>query len=76
MIFIHQRSRFLLIFLAGVSLLTGLWAGFVRLSWSIPVPNDGFVLAHGPLMLVGFLGTLIGLERAVVLGRAWPSSRF
>jgi hypothetical protein len=72
MIFNHQRGRFLLIFLAGVSLLTGLWAGLVRLGWSIPVPHDHFVLAHGPLMLVGFLGTLIGLERAVALGRAWP----
>jgi hypothetical protein len=26
---------------------------------------------HGPLMICGFLGTLISLERAVALGRSW-----
>jgi hypothetical protein len=29
-------------------------------------------LAHGPLMVCGFLGTLIGVERAVALGVFWP----
>ncbi|MGZ8533250.1 MAG: hypothetical protein ACXW6J_22030, partial [Candidatus Binatia bacterium] len=43
-----------------------------RLAWPRPLPHEQFVIAHGPLMLVGFLGTLIGLERAVALGRAWP----
>lgn len=70
---VNQRAgRFFLIFLAGLSLLTGLWAGLVRLGWPLPLPQEQFVVAHGPLMLVGFLGTLIGLERAVTLGRAWP----
>jgi hypothetical protein len=69
----HQhRARFVLIFLAGISLLTGLWAGTVRLGWVLPLPNDQFVVVHGPLMVIGFLGTLIGLERAVALGRLWP----
>ena len=68
----QHRGRFFLIFLAGVSLLTGLWAGLVRLGWPLPLPHEQFVIAHGPLMLVGFLGTLIGLERAVALARAWP----
>lgn len=57
--------------LAGVSLLTGLWAGLARMSWLLPIPNSQFVLVHGPLMVVGFLGTLIGLERAVALKRWW-----
>jgi hypothetical protein len=26
---------------------------------------------HGPVMVMGFLGTLIGLERAVAYGRRW-----
>src|SRR5690606_20222815 len=26
---------------------------------------------HGPLMVCGFLGTLISLERAVALGKTW-----
>ncbi len=72
MIFHQQGARLVLIFLAGISLLTGLWAGSARLAWLLPLPNDQFVIVHGPLMVVGFLGTLIGLERAVALGRIWP----
>jgi hypothetical protein len=66
-----NRRRFLLILLAGVSLLTGLWAGLARMSWLLPIPDSQFVLVHGPLMVVGFLGTLIGFERAVALKRRW-----
>ncbi|MGB7950668.1 MAG: hypothetical protein WCH75_23560, partial [Candidatus Binatia bacterium] len=68
----QRRGRFVLIALAGFSLLAGLWSGLVRLGWILPVPNDQFLLAHGPVMVVGFLGTLIGLERSVALGRLWP----
>ena len=66
-----NRRRLLLILLAGISLLTGLWAGLARMGWLLPIPNSQFVLVHGPLMVVGFLGTLIGLERAVALKRWW-----
>jgi len=72
MIAVQTRGRFLIIFIAGLSLLTGLWAGLARLGWPLPLPQEQFILAHGPLMVVGFLGTLIGLERAVALARAWP----
>lgn len=68
----EYRMRFFLIALAGLSLLAGLWSGLVRLGWTIPSLNEGLTLAHGPLMVVGFLGTLIGLERAVALERFWP----
>src|SRR5688572_4789585 len=64
-------GRFVLMGLAGLSLLTGLWAGIARMGWFLPVPNSQFVMVHGPLMVVGFLGTLIGLERAVALQRWW-----
>jgi hypothetical protein len=64
-------GRFVLIALAGISLLTGLWAGIARMGWFLPVPNSQFIVIHGPLMVVGFLGTLIGLERAVALQRWW-----
>ena len=67
----QNQRRLLLIFLAGISLLTGLWAGLARMGWLLPVPNSLFVLIHGPLMVVGFLGTLIGLERAVALKLWW-----
>ena len=66
-----NRHRFVLIFLAGISLLTGLWAGIARMGWPVPIPNNQFLVVHGPLMVVGFLGTLIGLERAVALQRWW-----
>ena len=72
MIVDQHRERFVLIALAGLFLLAGLWAGLVRLGWTLPVLNDQFPFVHGPVMVVGFLGTLIILERAVALGRVWP----
>lgn len=55
--------------LAAVSLLTGLWVGLLRLGWDLP----GAALSpqHGPLLVAGVLGVVIGLERAVALGRLW-----
>jgi hypothetical protein len=67
-----QRLRFPLMALAGVSLLAALWAGLARLGWELPQPSLELPSRHGPLMVVGFLGTLIGLERAVALKRGWP----
>lgn len=61
------RERLALLALAGVALLSGLWAALVRLGWvlpAIPLPIAG---QHGALMISGFLGTLISLERAVAL---------
>ena len=66
-----SRGRFFLIALAGISLLTGVWAGLARMGWLLPLPNEQMVPLHGPLMVVGFLGALIGLERAVALQRWW-----
>ena len=66
-----DRHSFVLIALAGISLLAGLWAGIARMGWLLPLPNEQFAMMHGPLMVVGFLGTLIGLERAVALKRWW-----
>ncbi|MBC7951606.1 MAG: hypothetical protein H7Z12_07250 [Rhodospirillaceae bacterium] len=55
--------------LAGVvSLLAGLAAGEARLGWDLSL---SFVHLHGPLMVCGFFGTVIALERAVALGRPW-----
>ena len=57
--------------LGMLSLVTGVWAGLVRIGWLIGPLQPRVVLLHGPLMVCGFLGTLISLERAVALGRAW-----
>jgi hypothetical protein len=43
-----------------------------RFGWIFPIPTNQFPIVHGPLMVIGFLGTLIGLERAVALGQVWP----
>jgi hypothetical protein len=47
------------------------WLGLVRMGWALPLPSATHVLLHGPLFVNGFFGTLITLERAVALGRAW-----
>ncbi len=65
------RGRLPLMALAGVSLLAALWGGLGRLGWPLPRLGAAAVLEHGPLMVVGFLGTLISLERAVALRRRW-----
>jgi hypothetical protein len=57
---------------AGVlSLLYGAAVGLVRLGWPLPLLRPDRLEVHGPLMLCGFLGAVIGLERAVALGRKW-----
>lgn len=54
-----------------LGLLAAIWAGLIRLGWSLPVLQPALPAAHGLLMIGGFLGTLIALERAVALGKAW-----
>ena len=49
----------------------GMWLGLVRLGWNLPLPWQDQLITHGPLMVCGFLGTLISLERAVALGSRW-----
>lgn len=52
-------------------LLVGIWGGLLRLGWPWPGMWGNAVVYHGPLMVSGFLGTLIAVERAVALGRRW-----
>ena len=49
----------------------GLWAGLVRAGWRLPVIPAVLPFDHGPLMVSGFLGALIALERVVALRRWW-----
>jgi hypothetical protein len=53
-----------------LSMACGAWLGLVRLGWRLPLPWPDQLIAHGPLMVCGFLGTLISL-RAVALGSRW-----
>jgi hypothetical protein len=61
----------ILLLFAGLGLLAGLYAGLIRLGlWSGAHPVVSPIL-HGALMVNGFLGTLIGLERAAALQTKW-----
>jgi len=57
--------------LALVTLIAAAWGGLLRLGWSWPVLHPTLPINHGPLMVAGFFGTLIALERAVAMGKAW-----
>ena len=57
--------------MAMFSLIWGVWLGLLRLGWALPLPWPDQLILHGPLMIGGFLGTLIGLERAVGIAKRW-----
>jgi hypothetical protein len=59
--------------LGGLSLVVGMWLGLVRLGWGLYGPGlpPSLPGMHGAFMVGSFFGTLIGLERAVALGRRW-----
>ncbi len=63
--------RLPLLILGFVSLIIGVLAGLARLGWNVPLSPAHLLLLHGPLMVSGFLGTVIGLERAVAMGHRW-----
>jgi hypothetical protein len=65
------RLRYALIAISVLALVTGMWAGLLRLGWELPALGATLPGAHGALMVGGFLGTLIGLERAVALRTRW-----
>jgi hypothetical protein len=60
-----------LVALGVTALFAGLWGGLLRLGLSVSPAGGHLAELHGPLMTLGFLGTLISLERAVALGRPW-----
>ncbi len=49
-------------------LISGLWAGLMRIGWVLPTFQHSLAGIHGPLLACGVLGTLICLERAVAHG--------
>jgi hypothetical protein len=65
------KARFPLLALGIASLAAGVWAGLIRFGWNLPAGHLALAELHGPLMVFGFLGTVISLERAVALRRAW-----
>jgi hypothetical protein len=64
-----RMLRFVLIGCGVVSFAAGLWTGFARLGIGLTGAASQFVEFHGALMICGFFGTLISLERAVAFNR-------
>jgi hypothetical protein len=56
---------------AAICLLAGLDGAFLLLDLPAPVRLDRLPEVHGMLMVFGFVGTLVALERAVALGASW-----
>ncbi|MCS7222406.1 MAG: hypothetical protein RML36_04095 [Anaerolineae bacterium] len=64
----ERNVRRMILLLPGMlALLAAMWGGLLRLGWDWPLIRPTLPINHGPLMIGGFLGTLIGLERAVAL---------
>ncbi len=66
-------SRLPLLLLGIACLIAGVWGGLVRLPMNLPLPGGSanWITFHGPLMVCGFLGTVIALERAAGLNAWW-----
>jgi hypothetical protein len=64
--------RFPPLALALLTLIVGGCLGLERMGWRVAGwPELIPVIQHGPLMISGFLGTLIAVERAVAIQRPW-----
>lgn len=59
--------RVLMLITVLLALLGGLGSGLARLGWQMDSHSQDWILIHGPLMISGFLGTLLCLERAIAL---------
>ncbi|MCG7458874.1 NnrS family protein [Corynebacterium tuberculostearicum] len=62
--------RLIFLAFAGLSLLVGLAAGATLLGLTA-TPGASFAADHGPLMVFGFVGGAIGLERTVAVCTSW-----
>ncbi len=68
---LKPNHRLPLMAMGMFSLLMALFGGVQRLGWELPTLTVALPANHGSLMVGAFLGTVIGLERAVALGRLW-----
>lgn len=65
-------ARLPVLLMAALCLMAGVLGGLSRLGFIFPEPMARQAAVHGALMIAAFFGTLISLERAVALARAWP----
>src|SRR3990172_10537013 len=66
-----RLSRLPLLAAGILTMAYGVFLGLARLGLNLPLPQPAHLLLHGPLMVAGFLGTVVGLERAVAVGCTW-----
>lgn len=67
-----QKTRRLILLLpGGLALLLGLDAALLLLGLPAPLTTARLPDVHGTLLVLGFVGTLVALERAVALRRWW-----
>ena len=64
-------GRVVLLLPGALALLAGLDAALLLLGLPAPVRADRLPEAHGILLVLGFVGMLVALERSVALGRPW-----
>jgi len=67
----RRRLRLIPVAIGALAMALGLWTGLARLGLPLPGGMPSMAEFHSALMISGFLGTLISLERAVALGRGW-----
>lgn len=60
-----KKERLPIVFLAMFCLLCGLWSGLHRIGWNLNISS--ITAHHGAIMVGGFLGTLISLEKIIPL---------
>ena len=63
--------RLALIAPAGVAMLLGLYAGLLLIGVPLPALTARLAEVHAPLLVFGFVGGLVSLERAVALRAGW-----
>lgn len=64
-------ARVALLALGAIGLVVGVLAGLARFGIAVPDFAAAQAGRHGPLMIGGFFGVVISLERAVALGKPW-----
>jgi hypothetical protein len=62
-----KKERLPIVVMAMFCLLSGLWSGLTRIGWDIRVLP--ITAHHGAIMVGGFLGTLISLEKIIPLNK-------
>ena len=65
------RARLPLLALGFVALLIGIFSGLARLGVTVDAKAASLAAFHGPMMIAGFFGVVIALERAVATARLW-----